>query len=294
MRGARPRGLPQLTSPSALTAALVLLLGLALAVTGPGTPTAHAAPSAAVQPAAAPAAAPSKPGYVKRSKVIGRSVKGRPIKAFYRGTRGADHVLVVLGQMHGNETAGPATARWMRDHVRPKAGTGMWVVPTMNPDGAARRTRTNARGVDLNRNWPTSGWSGARRGTTTWGGPRPASEPETRALIRFLRNVKPDYIASIHQPLRGIGSGGRDVKWERRLAKNLNLPRRYFGVGNPTGTISPTMTGWYGVRMDRFGVATTIEYGARTTRRYRTKVAGRGIARAARVLPQASRRGPVA
>ncbi len=158
----------------------------------------------------------------------------------------------------------------------------MWVVPTMNPDGNARGTRTNGRGVDLNRNWPTSGWSGAHRGTRYWGGPRPASEPETRAMRDFLDQVRPDYIASIHQPLRAIGRGGHG-RWERRLARHLDLPRRHLGVGNPSGTDAPTLTAWYDSTLGEHGVATTIEYAARTTHRYRTRIAGRGIARAARI-----------
>lgn len=262
-------------------------LGHALAGAVLAAGVALAAPAAATSPAASPAAssAPSaEPGdYVEQATVIGKSVRGRKIRAYYRGEEGADHVLVVLGQMHGDERAGPATARWMRDHVRPKPGTGVWVVPTMNPDGAARGTRVNARGVDLNRNWPTSGWTSRGKGSRTWGGPRPASEPETKAMMAFLREVKPDYIASIHQPLRGIGRSGRDVRWEKRLARELRLPRRHFGVGNPSGTVSPTMTGWYDTRLRRHGVATTIEYGARTSLKYRTKIAGRGIARAAKV-----------
>lgn len=259
---------------AALAATCTVVAGAAAVVREPAGATAPAAASA--PPAAA------APQAVTRT-VIGHSVRGRPIRAFYRGDPGATHVLVVLGQMHGDEKAGPATARWLKKHLTPKPGTGIWVVPTTNPDGDARRTRTNARGVDLNRNWPTSGWSDARRGTRYWGGPRPASEPETRAMMAFLGKVMPDYIASIHQPLRGIGRSGRDVRWEKRLARNLHLPRRHFGVGNPSGTISPTLTGWYDSTLGRHGVATTIEYGARTSLRFRTKVAGRGIARAARV-----------
>ena len=245
---------------------------------------------AVVAPAQASPAAPAElrgeartAAYVELSTVIGRSVRDRPIRAFYRGEEGAPHVLLVLGQMHGDEKAGRGTARWMRDHVRPRPGTGLWVVPTMNPDGDARGSRTNARGVDLNRNWPTSGWSGAHRGTRYWGGPRPASEPETRAMIDFLREIRPDHIASIHQPLRAIGRGGHG-RWERRLARFLHLPRRHLGVGNPAGTDSPTLTAWYDTTLGEHGVATTIEYGARTSHRYRTRIAGRGIARAARLL----------
>jgi predicted deacylase len=257
---------------------------LAALVAAGATLVAPAAPAPAAAPAVAEHVVPAR-SYVEHAEVIGRSTRGRAIRAYYRGDADAPHVLLLLGQMHGDEKAGPATARWVRDHVRPLPGTGVWVIPTMNPDGNARSTRVNARGVDLNRNWPTSGWRHTSRGSRTWGGPRPASEPETRAMIRFLQRVRPDYVASIHQPLHGIGRGGRDVRWERRLALNLHLPRRSFGVGNPSGTVSPTLTGWYDARPARDGVATTIEYGARTSRRYRTVVAGRGIARAARVLP---------
>ena len=252
---------------AALVATLVVASGAAVVV-----------PEAA----AGPAAAGARAAYVELSVVIGTSARGRPIRAFYRGEDQAPHVLVVLGQMHGDEKAGVATARWMRDRIRPRPGTGVWVVPTMNPDGHARGTRTNGRGVDLNRNWPTNGWSGARRGTRYWGGPRPASEPETRAMMDFLARVRPDFVASIHQPLRAIGRGGHP-RWERRLARRLHLPRRHLGVGNPPGTDSPTLTAWYDTTLGEHGAATTIEYGARTTHRYRTKVAGRGIARAARV-----------
>lgn len=223
------------------------------------------------------------PAYVTRARVIGRSVKGRAIRAWFRGDPEAEHVLLLLGQMHGDEPAGPRTAWYVRDRLRPKPGTALWVVPTMNPDGAARHTRRNARGVDLNRNWPTSGWTSEGRGGRYWGGPRPASEPETKAMIAFLRKVKPDYIASIHQPLYAIGISGQDVAWEKRLARNLALPRRHLGVGTPAGKVSPTLTGWYNSRLGRHGVATTIEYGYSPSTRYVTEVAGKGILRAALV-----------
>ena len=219
-----------------------------------------------------------------RSRVIGHSRKGRAIHAYYRGGPHAARVLVLVGQMHGDEHAGPRTARWVRVHVHPRPGTGIWVVPTMNPDGNARNTRKNARGVDLNRNWPTSGWRHAARGSRYYGGPRAGSEPEVKAMMRFLSRVKPYRIASLHQPLHAIGRGGHAPVWLRRLHHNLGLPVRYLGVGNPRGTVSPTMTGWYNAHYRKYGVATTIEYGARPGRHFVTVRAGRGIARAAGVL----------
>jgi hypothetical protein len=102
-------------------------------------------------------------------------------------------------------------------------------------------------------------------------------------MIDFLRTVRPDYVASIHQPLRGIGRHRRGVHWQERLSRNLDLPRKWFGVGNPAGTVSPTLTGWYNARFEDDGVATTIEYGASPSWRFRTVKAGRGITAAALV-----------
>lgn len=252
----------------------LVALAVALVVAAGATP----APAGSVPGPAQQSAAPT----VQRTVVIGTSVRGRSIRAYYRGDPKAARVLVVLGQMHGDEDAGRSTVGWVWQNVRPRAGTGVWVIPSINPDGAARHRRTNARGVDLNRNWPTSGWRRTDKGSRYYGGPRPASEPETRAMMRFLAGVRPNYVASIHQPLHGVGRSGPGIAWERRLAHHLALPLRSFGVGNPAGTVSPTMTGWYNQRYR--GVATTIEYGARPSTRFRTVVAGRGIARAAGVV----------
>ena len=219
---------------------------------------------------------------VRFTTTLGRSSKGRAIRAWYVGAGKPRQVLVVLGQMHGDEKAGKATAHWVRHRLRPKKGTAVWVVPTMNPDGDSAGRRQNARGVDLNRNWPTSGWQPTPRGSRYWSGPKPGSEPETKAMMAFLRKVKPDYIASIHQPLHGIGKTGEDVKWEKRLARHLNLPRKHFGVSQGKG-VSPTLTGWYNHRFGKHGTATTIEYGASPGKRYRSRTAGLGIARAAKV-----------
>lgn len=253
------------------------VLAVTLAVTA-GTAFVVPAPAARTEPAARVA---DEASYVHRNVLVGRSVRGREIRAFYRGDPAATRVLLVLGQMHGDERAGRDTVRWIWRHLRPAAGTGIWLVPTMNPDGHARRTRKNARGVDLNRNWPTSGWTRTDRGSRYHGGPRPASEPETRAMMRFLASTRPTFIASIHQPLRGIGRSSKGPSFQARLSRNLGLPRKWFGVGNPTGTVSPTLTGWYNARHP--GVAITIEYAASPSAYFRNQRAGRGIPRAAGV-----------
>lgn len=224
-----------------------------------------------------------KPARVSRTYVLGKTVTGRKIVAHYRGWKNikTKRVLVVLGQMHGNEKGGLHTISWLRQHAKPTLGNALWIIPTMNPDGNARGTRRNARGVDLNRNWPTSGWTGRNRGSGTWGGTSRASERETRIVKKFLAKHKPDYVASLHQPFGVVVKNGRHRPFERRLARGLNLPLRTVGVGTPSNKVSPTLTGWYNRYYKKYGTATTIEYRAKVTASWARGRAAKAILNAA-------------
>jgi murein peptide amidase A len=221
-------------------------------------------------PAAAEGPEVHRSNEVVEKRVIGRSVLGRPIVAYRKGVADARRTVVVLGQMHGDERAGVATAEWVRDHVPVRADADVWVVPTMNPDGLARGTRTNAHGVDLNRNWPMN-WRPTSRGIT-WSGPSAASEPETRAMLAFLREVQPDFMTSIHQPYGEVGLyADKPRPFQRRLARALGLPLRGIDIGGPPPPPShggglqpggsdnaPTLTGWFNAHYP--GTAITVEF----------------------------------
>jgi protein MpaA len=84
---------------------------------------------------------------------IGHSVDGRAIAPVVLGTPGAAHRVLVVGCIHGNETAGIAIVNRLIKAGAP-GGTEIVAVPSLNPDGCARGTRQNAHGVDLNRNFP--------------------------------------------------------------------------------------------------------------------------------------------
>src|SRR3954451_14376095 len=158
----------RLRRPLALLAAVCLFV----APLRPNTGDAAAASTSAVARSA------TSPPVLIRRVVIGHSRKNRPIVAYEIGDRRLPSVLVV-GCIHGNETAGVAVTRWLVSHARGVGRIHLWVVPVLHPDGVALRTRQNAAGVDLNRNFPYR-WVRADRGGLHDSGPRVLSEPEAR------------------------------------------------------------------------------------------------------------------
>jgi beta-N-acetylhexosaminidase len=156
---------------------------------------------------------------------VGRSVEGRAIEAVRVGPRGAARVVLVVGAIHGNELAGRAVTRVLRK-VRPPRGTALVVVYDANPDGAAAGTRWNARGVDLNRNWPFA-WEPIGKPFETYhSGSGPFSEPESRSMAALIRRLRPRVTVWFHQHMRLVDPGGGDRVLERLYARKSKLPYR--------------------------------------------------------------------
>lgn len=196
------------------------------------------------------------PRAVVEQRVIGTSVGGRPIRAWRLGEPGKRRV-VLISTMHGNEPHTRQILTSLRDG-RKIRGIDLWVVPTYNPDGLARHSRRNAHGVDLNRNYPYD-WADLDGNYES--GPRPGSEPETRAMMRFLRRIDPTRLISFHQPLNGVDTDTKDSRFARRLAHALRLPQTRLDCG---GLCHGTMTGWFNATFK--GAALTVEYAAHPSR----------------------------
>jgi protein MpaA len=134
------------------------------------------------------------------SMELGRSVEGRAIRMHVFGERGP--AVLFFGGMHGDEPASQHVALCLVDyllmHEELYAERRVAVIPTLNPDGIVRRTRVNARGIDVNRNFPTQDWREGKRASKFYGGPEPGSEPETRALMGAVDALKPLRVVSIH------------------------------------------------------------------------------------------------
>jgi protein MpaA len=163
----------------------------------------------------------SATGSALKRVLLGRSVEGRPIVAIEVGDPASPRKALVVGCIHGNECAGLAIVRQL-ERLGPQTGVDLWIIPEANPDGHALNQRQNAHGVDLNRNFPWH-WRPLPRGTY-YSGPRPASEPETRVLLRFLRHLRPTVTIWFHQHLRLVDESGGDISIERRFASLVGLP----------------------------------------------------------------------
>lgn len=212
----------------------LVLIGLATMLVIQPTPVAHAAEGDRI--------------------TIGRSFDGRVISAERVGAAEASTVVVIIGQMHGDERAGRRVVDALR-RAALDADITMWLVPSMNPDGHHGARRSNARGVDLNRNFPMN-W---RRSATS--GARAASEPETQAVMRWLTEVRPDAVFALHQPFGVVDlTHARSRPAGRALARWMGLPARPVGCSGPC---RGTLTEWVDRELD--AIALTVELPRTTT-----------------------------
>jgi murein peptide amidase A len=172
----------------------------------------------------------------RRWKIGGWSYEGRPlIYAEYGNPKNKDNVTLVISTVHADEITplylGFKLLDWMEENASGFEGTYVVVAPLVNPDGlfSERKSRTNARGVDVNRNLPTADWdekahhlwktrfhSNARRNP----GPYANSEPETWFQVELIDEVAPHKILSLHAPLNFMDYDGPNHLLLERFPKD--------------------------------------------------------------------------
>ena len=126
--------------------------------------------------------------------VVGRSLQGRDIGGIRIGASVPNAQFRILGTHHGDELPSGELAlhlaQYLSEHADEEniqnllADRAIWIIPQVNPDGAAMVSRYNANLVDLNRNYNYQ-WSASafRPGEHSF------SEPETQA-IRTLNHLE--------------------------------------------------------------------------------------------------------
>ena len=171
----------------------------------------------------------------RRATIIGLSLSGRPIEVYTFG-QGERQRMIVAGIHGGYEWNTIALADELISYLdaHPDEIPGdltLYILRSLNPDGDARGHdklgHANNHNVDLNRNFPTNwqaDWNrdGCWKEPVVTGGDSPASEPETRALVKFIETHKIDALISYHSAALGVFPGG--IPWEEdsiRLAEEI-------------------------------------------------------------------------
>lgn len=143
---------------------------------------------------------------------IGKSAQGRPLFVMKiagpaRGPRDARPEFKFIANMHGDEIVGRELMVYLIRDLASNYGKNqaitnlvnsvqIYIMPSMNPDGAAVQTRANAQGIDLNRDFPDF--------TTSDNHNNPDGRaPETQAVMRWQ--------AAHHFKLSANFHGGAEV-----------------------------------------------------------------------------------
>ncbi len=151
------------------------------------------------------------------------SVQGSPIYHYNQnGDAKKPANILVFSLIHGDETPAGSVGRFWMERLQGIVPRNNWrVVPVLNPDGVAKKTRTNANAVDVNRNFPTADWvekaqaywkRDSKSNPRRFPGHSANSEPETACALKHIEDFKPDFIVSIHTPLKVLDFDGPKVK----------------------------------------------------------------------------------
>ncbi len=206
----------------------------------------------------------------------GRAIHGYRFRNLSSGNSNASShpppVIFLISLVHPMEWIGREAHLELLDHLLAKPGP--WEIlslPNANPDGTARVeaslrrgrptwVRGNAAGVDLNRNFPVS-FRRRSRLIDWWPmwrpGPGPASEPETQAVLEFVRGYSLQLSLSFHSfgrwffyPPGGIHSA------DSRTTRHGQLIESALLEGNPLAYRNALLGAWswwfraYGIEID--------------------------------------------
>jgi hypothetical protein len=223
-----------------------------------------------------------KEAAAPRQEVLGLSEEGRPLCLFWAGDPAAHLRVLVVGEQHGDEPRTRSAVEHFVSALPATAAVCLAAVPSLNPDGAKRRQRTNARGIDLNRDHLR------------------LTAAETRALHSFVRRWRPHLVVDVHTypPRRhtllrhglvhchdlfldaatypGVPRGTVTARNESLLPRLLTalgvrgyLSGRYV-VTTPTGKVRHSTTDITNLRNGlalRYGIATLLVEGRELLRR---------------------------
>ena len=170
-------------------------------------------------------------------RTFGTSAAGVPLVAWWPTT--SSPTRLVWAAIHGEEVVTLQLARQVLQTVHADDACAV-VVPVLNPDGVLAGSRQNARGVDLNRNFPGDNWldrpsptfwptsvvrTPQRRTLISSPGSAPGSEPEVQAVCGLVEQLEPEFVIDLHTPLECVlALSERGLPMAQHLAEPAGLP----------------------------------------------------------------------
>ncbi len=133
---------------------------------------------------------------------------------------------LIIGVFHGDEPQGKFLIE------KYTKTDGLMFIPCLNPDGMQLGRRTNANGVDLNRNFPTKNWEISDK-DDYFGGNSPASEIETQFVIDVIEKYKPELIITLHAPYKVVNYDGPAKEIAEKISDIIKYPVE-ASIGYPT------------------------------------------------------------
>lgn len=137
--------------------------------------------------------------------------------------------ILVIGVFHGEEPQGKFL---IENYLEKNPNSKLLFVPCLNPDGMSEGKRTNANGVDLNRNYPTKNWELTER-NEFFGGETPNSEIETKFITEIIEEYKPQLILTLHAPFKVVNFDGPAREVAEKISEIIKYPVEE-SIGYPT------------------------------------------------------------
>ncbi len=165
----------------------------------------------------------------------GTTFGGEEIKS-YRSEKKADKWVYLMAGVHGDEVEGVYVMAQLFEWLKATDSVDLplIVIPVLNVDGYRTGTRTNARGVDLNRNLPSKSWQPEARASKYFPGESAMSEMENQYLDKLFQKYPPKFILSFHSWKPMLNYNGNCKEAAEFLEKYNNYPVCDDIEGHPT------------------------------------------------------------
>lgn len=142
---------------------------------------------------------------------------------------------LIIGVVHGDEPQGKFL---IEEYIKTRGTNGLLFIPCLNPDGMMLGKRTNANGVDLNRNFPTKNWGedtslAGDNPADYFGGITAGSEIETQFVIDVIKKYKPELIITLHAPYKVVNYDGPAHEIAEKISEIIKYPVEE-SIGYPT------------------------------------------------------------